>query len=82
MAWANLGLEYSSMGESALATESTIKAWQLRDRVSDWERFFIEVLYHRQVTGDLEKAYQTLELWNQTYPRGGDSANRPIPRSC
>jgi serine/threonine protein kinase/tetratricopeptide (TPR) repeat protein len=72
MAWANLGLEYSSRGESALATESTIKAWQLRDRVSDWERFFIEVLYHRQVTGDLEKAYQTLELWNQTYPRGGD----------
>ena len=72
MAWANLGLEYSSNGESALATESTIKAWQLRDRVSDWERFFIDVLYHRQVTGDLEKAYQTLELWNQTYPRGGD----------
>ncbi len=73
MAWANLGLEYSSKGESVLATEPTIKAWQLRDRVSDWERFFIEVLYHRQVTGNLEKAYQTLELWNQTYPRGGDS---------
>ena len=72
MAWANLGLDYSSMGESALATESTIKAWQLRDRVSDWERFFIDVLYHRQVTGNLEKAYQTLELWYQTYPRGGD----------
>ncbi len=72
MAWANLGLEYSSKGESALAAEPTIKAWHLRDRVSDWERFFIEVLYHRQVTGDLEKAYQTLELWNQAYPRGGD----------
>ena len=72
MAWANLGLAYSSIGESSLATESTIKAWQLRDRVSDWERFFIDVLYHRQVTGDLEKAYQILELWYQTYPRGGD----------
>ena len=55
-----------------LAAESTIKAWQLRDRVSDWERFFIDVLYDRQVTGNLEKAYQTLELWYQTYPRGGD----------
>ncbi|MBV9745563.1 MAG: hypothetical protein JO099_17520 [Acidobacteriia bacterium] len=72
MAWANLGLDYSSIGESVLATESTIKAWQLRDRVSDWERFFIDVLYYRQVTGNLEKAYQTLELWYQTYPRGGD----------
>ncbi|MCC6391379.1 MAG: protein kinase, partial [Bryobacterales bacterium] len=72
MAWANLGLDYSSIGESELAAESTIKAWQLRDRVSDWERFFIDFLYDRQVTGNLEKAYQTLELWYQTYPRGGD----------
>ena len=72
MAWANLGLEYSSIGESVLAAESTIKAWQLRNRVSDWERFFIDLLYDRQVTGNLEAAYQTLELWYQTYPRGGD----------
>ena len=72
MAWATLGLEYSGIGESVLSAESTTKAWQLRDRVSDWERFFIDVLYDRQVTGNLEKAYQTLELWYQTYPRGGD----------
>src|SRR5262245_31477901 len=26
-------------------------------------------LWNRQVTGDLEKAYQTLELWAQAYPR-------------
>jgi tetratricopeptide (TPR) repeat protein len=49
-----------------------MKAWRLRDRVSDREKFFIDFLYDRQVTGNLEKAYQTLELWNQTYPRGGD----------
>jgi len=72
MAWANLGLDYSANGESVLSAESTAKAWQLRDRVSDWEKFFIDVLYERQVTGNLEKAYQTLELWYQTYPRGGD----------
>jgi tetratricopeptide (TPR) repeat protein len=50
--------------------ESTTKAWKLRDRVSGRERFFIDFLYDRQVTGNLEKAYQTLELWRQTYPRG------------
>jgi tetratricopeptide (TPR) repeat protein len=44
----------------------------LRDRVSDRERFFIDFTYDRQVTGNLEKAYQTLELWLQTYPRGED----------
>src|SRR5262249_51971221 len=39
--------------------------------VSGRERFFIDFLYDRQVTGNLEKAYQTLESWQQAYP-GGD----------
>ncbi|HYL77890.1 MAG TPA: hypothetical protein VEU96_27000, partial [Bryobacteraceae bacterium] len=72
MAYANLGLSYSDVGESVLSAESTTKAWQLRDRVSDRERYFIDFLYDRQVTGNLEKAYRTLESWYQTYPRGGD----------
>jgi tetratricopeptide (TPR) repeat protein len=70
MAHADLGLSYSSVGESVLSAQSTTRAWQLRDRVSDRERFFIDFTYDRQVTGNLEKAYQTLELWSQTYPRG------------
>lgn len=70
MAYAQLGTEYSNDGESVLSAESTAKAWQLRDRVSDRERFFIDFTYDRQVTGNLERAYQTLELWYQTYPRG------------
>lgn len=70
MAYANLGLAYSDIGESVLSAESTRKAWQLRDRASDRERFFIDFTYDREVTGNLEKAYQTLELWLQTYPRG------------
>jgi tetratricopeptide (TPR) repeat protein len=74
-AHAMLGLSYSSDGESVLSAESTMKAWLLRDRVSDRERFFIDFVYDRQVTGNLEKAYQTLELWVQTYPRG----ERPNP---
>jgi serine/threonine protein kinase/tetratricopeptide (TPR) repeat protein len=75
MAYAHSGLAYSISGESVLATESTTKAWLLRDRVTDRERFFIDFTYDRQVTGNLEKAYQTLELWSQTYPRGGVTAN-------
>jgi tetratricopeptide (TPR) repeat protein len=70
MAYADLGLSYSATGESVLSAESTIKAWQLRDRVSDREKFFIDFTYDRQVTGNLDKAYQILELWLQTYPRG------------
>ena len=70
MAYANLGLAYSDIGESVLSAESTTKAWQLRDRVSDREKFFIDFIYEREVAGNLEKAYQTLETWYQTYPSG------------
>jgi len=68
-AWAHLGLVYSAFGESALAIESTTKAYRLRDHASDRERFFITALYDRDVTGNLEKQLQTLRLWAQTYPR-------------
>ena len=72
MGYAYMGLLYSNLGESVLSAESTTKAWQLRDRVSDREKFFIDFAYDRQVTGNLERAYQTLGSWAQTYPRGGD----------
>jgi len=71
-AYAMLGQRYSAIGESLLAAESTTKAWRLRDRVSEREKYSIDFLYDRNVTGNLEKAYQTLESWYQTYPRGGD----------
>jgi eukaryotic-like serine/threonine-protein kinase len=75
MVYAHLALGYSGEGESVLAAESAMKAWQLRDRVSDSERFFIDFNYDREVTGNLEKAYQTLELWLQTYPRRRENPN-------
>jgi len=68
-----LGLKYSEVGASVLSAESATRAWQLRDRVSDRERFFIDFIYDRDVTGNLEKAYQTLELWLQTYPRTAEA---------
>jgi predicted Zn-dependent protease len=51
------------------SAESTSKAYQLRDRATDRERFFIMLTYDLLVTGNLEKAKQTGELWAQTYPR-------------
>jgi len=77
MAYANLGFSYSGIGQSVLSAESTDRAWRLRDRVSERERFFIDFLYNRQVTGNLEKAYQTLESWLQVYPR---AAAPPSPQ--
>src|SRR4029077_5637768 len=56
MAHANLGVAYGSIGESDLSVQSTSKAYQLRDRTSDQEKFFITASYARRVTGNLEKA--------------------------
>jgi serine/threonine protein kinase/tetratricopeptide (TPR) repeat protein len=70
MAHANLGFEYGRR-QPALSAEYATKAWLLRDRVSDRERFYIDFVYERDVTGNLEEAYKTLELWRQTYPRRG-----------
>jgi tetratricopeptide (TPR) repeat protein len=69
LAYANLGLMYSNMGEAERAAESTRKAYELRGRVSEREKFWIEFLYDRQVTGNLKRGQQTLESWAQTYPR-------------
>jgi len=73
IAYACLGLMYSNLGETVLSVENTRKAYQLRDHASDRERFYITTLYDRQVTGNLEKAQQTLGLWAQTYPRDRDA---------
>jgi tetratricopeptide (TPR) repeat protein len=69
MAHALLGRMYDELWEPVLAAESAGKAYQLRNRVSDPERFFIMVPYDLDVTGNLERAQQTAELWAETYPR-------------
>jgi len=69
MAHAALGRMYGGTEEPALSAESTTKAYQLRDRASDAEKFFIAASYDLQVTGNQEKAHQTCEAWAQAYPR-------------
>jgi serine/threonine protein kinase len=68
-AQAHLGTAYSSIGELALAAEALKKAYALKSHSSDPEKFFITMNYEQNVTGNLEKAFETGELWAQTYPR-------------
>ena len=69
LAHAQVGFGYSVIGESALGRQSLRKAYQFRDRASEVERFFIDTLYDRDVTGNLEREQRTLETWAATYPR-------------
>lgn len=68
MAYASLGLAYTTSSE-AESVWYYRKAYELRERVSDRERFYIEAHYHTSVTGDWEKAREVYELWSQLYPR-------------
>ena len=69
MAYARLGTNYRNLGEPTLGSEYIRKAYDLRERVSEPEKFYIESHYDEIVTGDLERARQVYELWAQTYPR-------------
>jgi len=69
MAYAYLGLVYSSLGEDSKSVENLSKAFQLRDRVTESEKFLISAQYYLAVTGEVEKGIQVRELWAQTYPR-------------
>ena len=69
VAYADLGLVYGNIGETRLSDEYLRKAYELRDRVSEAERFRITSLYYGFTTGEVEKENQTYELWEQSYPR-------------
>ncbi len=68
-AHADLGFCYWNTGQPDLAMRPSEKAWELRDRVTERERFFILFVYDRQVTGNLQKNLETLESWVQAYPQ-------------
>jgi eukaryotic-like serine/threonine-protein kinase len=68
-AYATLGGAYVAVGEPGLAEQNLVKAYELRGRVSELEKFEITAHYLTGVTGDLEKSNQTAEQWAHTYPR-------------
>ena len=69
LAYAYLGITSTDLGESGLAASYTRKAYELRDRVSEPEKYFISTLFHKEVTGNIERAKQSCELWIRVYPR-------------
>jgi len=69
LASARLGTIYSNLGEKAQAVDYTTRAFESRDRVSERERFYIASNYYGNVTGEIDKRIETLEVWRRAYPR-------------
>ena len=69
VAIADLGMMYCNLGETALCSSHEKQAYELRDRATGKERFYIDSNFYTDVTGELEKASEVLEQWKQEYPR-------------
>ena len=67
IAYNQLAVAYRNVNDFQRDEEYTRKAYQLRDRASERERFAIQASYYL-VTGELDKAAQTYELWQSRYP--------------
>ncbi len=69
MASMGLGIQYDAFGDNNLGTKNLQRAYDLRDRTSEYERLFISGSYNFFVTRDLGKAAQFYERLTKTYPR-------------
>jgi serine/threonine protein kinase/tetratricopeptide (TPR) repeat protein len=67
MAHARLAAIYNNLGEEDRSGDEAKKAFDLRERVSERERFYITDHFYT-ANGDMEKDKETLELAIKTYP--------------
>jgi DNA-binding winged helix-turn-helix (wHTH) protein/tetratricopeptide (TPR) repeat protein len=69
LAQAWLGRVYGDIGEFRTSADYSRRAYELRDRASEREKYFISAHFHIAVTGNLEMAEQSCKLCIQAYPR-------------
>jgi tetratricopeptide (TPR) repeat protein len=67
-AYAALGMAYWNLAQSGPAAENFSKAYELRERVSERERYYIEAGYYSFATGELLKADDVYRQWTAAYP--------------
>jgi eukaryotic-like serine/threonine-protein kinase len=64
--WAALSTNLNLLEQARAQAE---KAYELRDRVSERERFILSFRYYQSVSGETERAIEVLEQWRRAYPR-------------
>ena len=69
LAYAYLGMVENDIGEFSMGVNYQRKAYDLRDRTSETEKYSITATYQKDVTGNIEKAIEACQLWIQAYPR-------------
>jgi tetratricopeptide (TPR) repeat protein len=69
VAYLHLGQSYMVLQQFAFGRERIRKAFALRDRASERERFNLVAVFHQSVSLDSDRAIENSELWEQSYPR-------------
>ena len=69
MAYLAMSIVYHNMNEVTRSADDARKAFELREKVSERENFQIEARYYTNATGELDRAAETFQLWQQTYPK-------------
>jgi serine/threonine protein kinase/tetratricopeptide (TPR) repeat protein len=72
MAYARLSAIYFNLGEEDRAVENARKAYDLRERVSERERFYVMDHFYT-VNGDIDKDKEMLEGAIKAYPNDGSA---------
>ena len=68
LAWANLSATLGAAGRRAESEEALARAFALRDRVPEQERYYISHRYY-VMTGEIDKVIETNQMWAKVYPR-------------
>ncbi|MEO7158560.1 MAG: serine/threonine-protein kinase, partial [Vicinamibacterales bacterium] len=68
LAYARLGTVYNNLGQGDEGRKMTTRAYELRAKVSEAERLYIEARYFTTVQVDVQKALDTYKVWLATYP--------------
>ncbi len=69
MAYATLGVVDGNVSQFSQQRQNLSKAFELKDRASEREKFYILAHYYSEVSGELDKTVAIYEQWKQTYPR-------------
>ena len=68
LAYARLGTVYSNLSQPDEARKMTARAYELRQKVSEAERHYIEARYFTTVEPDVQKALDVYRIWLATFP--------------
>jgi serine/threonine protein kinase/tetratricopeptide (TPR) repeat protein len=69
MAYATMGVAYKNAQRPTEGIAALKKAYELRDRASEREKFYIQAHYYDEVILSPEKTLAVYAEWRETYPR-------------